>query len=341
MEDKTYKEMVKYSGRVSRQALTVLRSLELPNIPSCFHVAYDFCEGSSETLKKEIENLSGTPSDKLNDVQDIYYNLVALPEELEMIKFSRRFHQMAKSTASIMHDGQNQLKMYANYLKEIRPFLESGTEDEILDVTTLLIKETKAVHIYAKELEHKLDRSASEIDNMKIEHSKFREQANRDPLTGMLNRAGLDDAFNNISEDPENFPVSILLTDIDGFKLFNDKYGHLVGDSVLKVVSDTLSKNIKGVDIISRFGGEEFLILLLKTEPENAITVANHLRKLIEKLKIKHRKSAEILQQTTISIGISKLQESESLLEAIDVADKALYTAKHNQKNCVVFDSKN
>lgn len=245
---------------------------------------------------------------------------------------------MAKSTANSVKDGQNQLENYASYLKEVKPFLVSGSENEILDVTTLLIKETEAVHLYAKELEEKLLNASNKIENLQNEHSKFREQANRDPLTGALNRAGLKEEFEKIEQQSDIYPISVILADIDNFKQFNDQYGHLVGDNVLKVVSSTLRKNIKGIDLISRFGGEEFLILLLNTQPKDAVLVADKLRMLIEKLRIKHRKTDEYLQQTTISLGISELNDNQSLLEAIDIADKALYNAKERGRNRVVFD---
>ncbi len=336
MNDAEYKEMVKVSGRISRQALTVLRSLQLPNIPPCYHVAYEFCEDSDGPLKKKIDALEGSPSDVLRDVQHIYFDLVASPQEMELLKFSRRFHQLAKVTATSVQDGQTQLKEYASYLQKIKPYLINGSSEKVLDVTTLLIKETEAVHQYAKELEERLNEAGQKIEILQKEHSRYREQANRDPLTSVLNRAGLEEAFDNIKADPDCFPVSVLLTDIDQFKQFNDEYGHLVGDSVIRVVSSTLRKNLKGVDIICRFGGEEFLILLLNTSHKNALVVAEKLRALIEKLRIKKRNSNEYLKQTTISIGVSELCKDGSLIEAIDQADQALFDAKHEGRNCIV-----
>ena len=336
MNDNDYKEMVKTSGRISRQALTVLRNLQLPNIPPCYHVAYEFCQNSDGPITERIDALEGNPEDVLNDVQHIYFDLIASPQEMELLNFSQRFHQLAKTTASSIKDGESQLKAYAAYLKEIKPFLTDASSDKVLDVTSLLIKETEAIHNHAKKLEEKLNGAGEKIEKLQIEHSRYREQANRDPLTGVLNRAGLEEAFDSLKTEENCFPISVLLIDIDQFKKFNDKYGHLVGDSVLKVVSNTLRKNIKGVDIICRFGGEEFLIILLNTGQKNAEVVAEKLRVLIEKLRIKRRNSDEYLKGITISIGITELNKDEPLMEAVDDADKALFNAKDKGRNRIV-----
>lgn len=336
MNDTEYKEMVKTSGRISRQALTVLRNLQLPNIPPCYHVAYEFCEDANSSLKTKIKSLKGEPTEVLNNIQHIYLDLIASPQELELLKFSQRFHQLAQTTATSVKNGQNQLKEYATYLNEIKPFLMNGSSEEVLDVITLLIKETEAVHLHAKEMEDKLNEAGKKIEKLQREHSKYREQANRDPLTSVLNRAGLEEAFNSLDTESSCFPISVLLADIDKFKQFNDEYGHLVGDSVLKVVCSTLKKNIKGIDMICRFGGEEFLILLLNTNQKNAEVVAEKLRDLIEKLRIKRRNSHEFLRPTTVSIGISELGENNSLMEAIDEADKALFIAKKKGRNRII-----
>lgn len=336
MKNHSYKDMIKSSGRTSRQALTVLRNLQLPNIPPCYHVAYELCEGTDSKLQQQFSELSGDPTDILNDVQSIYYDLVALPQERELIQFSQRFHQLAQSMATSVKGGGNQLRDYANYLKDIKPFLKIGSDDEILDVTTLLIKETEAVHRYATELEDELKNASKHIDKLQEQYTRCREQSNRDHLTGTLNRSGLESAYEEIKMQEEFFPLSVLLVDIDRFKLFNDEYGHLVGDSVLKVIGSTLRKNIKGVDIISRFGGEEFIILLLNTGSTGASIVAEKLRKLVEDLRIKRRNSNEYLKTSTISIGISQLGTGGVLLDAIDEADKALYKAKDLGRNQVI-----
>ncbi len=335
MNDVEYKEMVKSSGRISRQALTVLRNMQLPNIPPCYHVAYEFCQDSNKALNNKLQSLKGNPPDMLSDVQNIYFELIASPHELQLLKFSKRFHQLAKTTATSVRDGENQLKEYATYLQEVKPHLTNDSGEKVLDVTTLLIKETEALHQYAKNLEEQLTEACQKIEKLQSEHLRYREQANRDPLTSMLNRTGLEEAFENIKKKGNCFPISMLLIDIDNFKQFNDEYGHLVGDSVLKVMSNTLRKNIKVVDPICRYGGEEFLILLLNTPLKNGLAVADKLRELVKKLRIKPRNSNDYLEVSTISVGVTELNQRNSLMEKIEEVGQALFKAKEKGGNCV------
>lgn len=335
MDPAEYNELMSSSGKISRQALMVLRDLEIPNIPACYHVAYELCEDSSSTLKKQMELNKGERGKVLSDVQNIYYELIAQPQEKELQKFADRFHQLVSSTSSSVNLGQKHLADYANYLKEIRPFLEPDSGADVLNVTTLLIKETESVRLHAKEMENKLQSANLQIEQLKDKHSQMKELVRRDSLTGVLNRTGLNDAFSQAEAISDNFPMAVLVADIDRFKVFNDKYGHLVGDSVLKVVSNSLQKNIKGIDIIARVGGEEFIILLMKTNEKDALKVAEKLRLIIEQLRIKKRKSEEYIDRCTLSIGIAQLQKDEEVYDAIEQADKAMYQAKKRGRNRV------
>ena len=335
MNDLEYKELMTSSGKASRQALMVLRDLKIPNIPSCYHVAYELCEESSLSLKKQMETNKGDPEKVLRDVQNIYFELIAKPQEKELKKFAKRFHQLVTSTSSSINQGQKHLNEYANYLKEIRPFLEPDSGADVLNITTLLIKETEAVRLHAKKMEKKLLDADLQIEQLKNQHFQMKELAHKDNLTGVLNRTGLNEAYRNAEVISDNFPMAVLVTDIDLFKEFNDKYGHLVGDSVLKVVSNNLQKNIKGIDIIARVGGEEFIILLMKTNKVDALKVAEKLRLVVERLRIKKRKSEEFIDRCTMSVGVAQLNNDCDFQDAIEKADKAMYKAKELGRNQV------
>jgi len=332
---KEYKELMTSSGKVSRQALMVLRDLEIPNIPACYHVAYELCEDSSASLKEKMELNKGEREKVLNDVQNIYYELIAQPQEKELKKFSKRFHQLVASTSSSVKQGQKHLADYANYLQDIRPFLEPDSGADVLNITTLLIKETESVRLHAKEMENKLKEANLQIGLLEDKHLQMKQLAHKDSLTGVLNRVGLNEAFTQAEMMSDNFPMAVLVADIDKFKEFNDKYGHLVGDSVLKAVSNNLQKNIKGIDIIARVGGEEFIILLMKTNKKDALKFADKLRLIIEQLRIKKRKSEETIDSCTLSIGIAQLQSDDDVYDVIEKADKAMYKAKKSGRNNV------
>lgn len=128
--------------------------------------------------------------------------------------------------------------------------------------------------------------------------------------------------------------LSLLMMDIDNFKHVNDTYGHLIGDMVLKEIASTIQKTIRHVDIPARYGGEEFTVILPETAAQNAMIIAERLRKRISEICVKVDDNTVI--RPTVSIGISEYPNaSDDIKELIDYADKALYMSKENGKNCI------
>jgi diguanylate cyclase (GGDEF)-like protein len=123
------------------------------------------------------------------------------------------------------------------------------------------------------------------------------------------------------------------MIDIDFFKNFNDQYGHLVGDVMLREVAKRIQENIRQVDLICRFGGEEFCVILVETDKAGAVFAAERIRRAIEEKQIK---AYDEDLQVTVSIGISVFPEDATEANVIlDKADGALYRAKHSGRNMV------
>jgi diguanylate cyclase (GGDEF)-like protein len=174
----------------------------------------------------------------------------------------------------------------------------------------------------------------SELEEAK---QQLKDQANRDYLTGLYNRR----YFNTVAQDiihiskRQNKPVSVIMLDIDKFKNINDTYGHSVGDEVIKTLSNILVETTRKSDIVSRFGGEEFAILLPFTNKDGAFKIAQKIRQTVENKKINIENNK--LLQFTISLGVDIMDESEQSIEkALNRADEALYIAKETGRNKVV-----
>ncbi|MBI3319865.1 MAG: GGDEF domain-containing protein [Candidatus Omnitrophica bacterium] len=134
-------------------------------------------------------------------------------------------------------------------------------------------------------------------------------------------------------------PATLLMADLDSFKSKNDRYGHLVGDVVLREVAQLLRNRLRGIDLMARYGGEEFVLLLIETGPEQAGVIAQRLRQLVETHTI--RAYDEVLMQT-VSIGLAGFPEDgHTLEELVERADQALYAAKRAGRNRVVKWAKN
>jgi diguanylate cyclase (GGDEF)-like protein len=161
-----------------------------------------------------------------------------------------------------------------------------------------------------------------------------------DPLTGIANRRFLEISLSREwkLESRSGQPLSVIMVDIDWFKLYNDTYGHIPGDDCLRQVAAALESAVRRPsDLVSRYGGEEFCILLPMTEREGAIFTAKRMMKAIHNLKIDHRSS--IIGQVTASMGIATRQphHSEHYDSLVQSADTALYHAKVAGKNRIAW----
>jgi len=168
-------------------------------------------------------------------------------------------------------------------------------------------------------------------------YRRFHELSLSDELTALPNRRYFMQRFEEEFARAKQFNLSLsfFMIDIDDFKLFNDKYGHLVGDAVLKNVAKALSSNLREIDLLSRFGGEEFAVILPETGKNHAVSIGERIRKKVEEnvLFVYDERL-----RATISIGVATfpqdVKDKELLLE---LADKALYKAKKEGKNRVAF----
>jgi diguanylate cyclase (GGDEF)-like protein len=159
-----------------------------------------------------------------------------------------------------------------------------------------------------------------------------------DPLTGLLNRRYLEERLGEEFERSKRhrFPMSFLMIDIDNFKEYNDRHGHQAGDLALEITAQCLKSALRSADVASRYGGEEFSILLPQTNAAEALVIAERIRSRVEKSSYPHGES-QPGGAITVSIGISafgpKLETPSAIIGA---ADHALYVAKSRGKNCIV-----
>jgi len=182
--------------------------------------------------------------------------------------------------------------------------------------------------ILMKEYQNELTEINTMLKNQNIEYETM---ASTDSLTGLYNRNKFSQLYVSSYKamiQRHNY-MSMILVDIDLFKKVNDNYGHNAGDQVLIQISHALLRTLRNIDIVCRWGGEEFIILLPTAKLEQAEILAEKLRVYIEKADI------DIVGHVSASFGVSQVREGEEMKDAISRADKALYLAKNSGRNCV------
>lgn len=173
--------------------------------------------------------------------------------------------------------------------------------------------------------------SLTDITKFNIQKLSTEKKAYHDSLTGLYNRTKFDMIFGTELERVKRYGVqsSLVLLDIDHFKRFNDTYGHLIGDKVLKALAETISKSIRNTDTFARWGGEEFVLLLPETPLDGAIIMVEKLREKVSEIVL------EDAEPITASFGITQLFPDDTPQRAFQRADTALYAAKAAGRNCV------
>ncbi|MGV8843533.1 MAG: sensor domain-containing diguanylate cyclase [Pseudomonas sp.] len=177
------------------------------------------------------------------------------------------------------------------------------------------------------------------LEDIRSSQAELKKQAATDPLTKLYNRRFFFSEADYLLELAKNnhAPLSVLVIDIDHFKRVNDTYGHSCGDEVIIQLAHILKKHSRSKDLVARFGGEEFVMLLPEADMQEAIRCAERIRAAVEALEV--TVNADDIVRSTISIGIAKvITEHETIEAALDRADKALYHAKNTGRNRICND---
>lgn len=197
-------------------------------------------------------------------------------------------------------------------------------------ITTLDI--SLAVDTYYQSRVNALEAS---VETLIEEEHHLRHLAETDPLTGLLNHAMLDQSVYESIETArrDGMPLCVMMADLDHFKQINDTHGHLVGDGVLREVAARLRSAVRDVDVVGRFGGEEFMVILAKASVETATEIAERVRSRVAGSPIRvHGVSVGI----TISVGLAVMSRGDTATTLVERADLALYAAKNQGRNRVV-----
>jgi diguanylate cyclase len=193
-----------------------------------------------------------------------------------------------------------------------------------------------------KQFQQQINSANEELAQLRQQLQAAQEQAYRDTLTQLYNRLAFNEQLEQLISNPTVAQSTCLvLADIDHFKSFNDNYGHLIGDRVLQKMGEIISDHCPDNCIGARYGGEEFAVIVTNSNMEQAAEIAETLRQRLRQLRVKVKSSDKVLNNISASFGVAQYLPQESINSLIDRADKALYAAKDQGRDCVVcFDNK-
>src|ERR1700691_4561929 len=304
-------------------ALGQIKSLRQTAVPRNYEIWYVYATGYNSPLNKIInETLARNGKLTEADLEQIYETY------LSHIKTTDRIDKVGARVIGEIDDVMrligDALGMSASYNASLtcasKKLSAAADREQVMKVVDTLVKTTHEMRDTTRALEERLTLSKTEISNLQQSLEAIRAERLTDPLTGLGNRKYFDRSIDAAIETAlaAGEPLSLLMFDIDYFKSFNDSYGHLTGDQVMRLVGMSLKQTIKGQDITARYGGEEFAVVLPNTALRQALTVADHIRRAVMSKELKKKSTGEILGRVTISVGVSMLKpedDADSLIE--------------------------
>src|ERR1700731_3924656 len=325
-------------------ALGQIKSLRQTAIPRNYEIWYVYATGYNSPLNKIInETLARNGKLTEADLEQIYETYLCQIKTTDRIdKVGSRVIGEIDEVMKLINDAIGMAASFDDSLSGAAQKLSLAEDrDEVKAIVDSLVKSTREMRDTNQALESRLTLSKTEISNLQQSLEAIRAESLTDPLTGLGNRKYFDRSIDMAVEPAlaTGEPLSLLMFDIDHFKSFNDSYGHLTGDQVLRLVGMSLKQTIKGQDITARYGGEEFPVVLPNTALRQALTVADHILRAVMSKELKKKSPGEILGRVTISVGVSMHKPGDDTDALIERADACLYAAKRNGRNRVICEA--
>jgi len=310
--------------------------------PASYAIWYEYVAGINPDLQAAIDTILQR-GERLDDqtTYALYAKYIAALDAQAAQRIGDSVTQLVDQVSASAVEAGNQATRFGDSLERwsgklveppgARGQYGVGVED--------ILRGTREMQSAISALQEQLEQSMREAQQLRSDVARAREEALLDPLTGLTNRRGFDLA---IAESIKAMDAGVLpgpcllMIDLDSFKRLNDTYGHPFGDRVLIKVAEILRANVKGKDTASRYGGEEFAVLLPQTPRGGAVGLAEALRAMVAASRVKQNgKNETWVGNFTVSIGVADLVNGESAAELVARADRALYTAKTQGRNRV------
>ena len=253
--------------------------------------------------------------------------------------------KIARDLGAVMDflkDAQEKSGDYGRTLETAATDLNRGlAPDQIRQIVSSLAAATLDMANHNQHLTSELQKSSREMESMRKTLESVRIESLTDGLTGLANRRMFDETLRMRIDEARgaNTELCLLLCDVDHFKRFNDTWGHHTGDQILRFLASSMQAYARPDFLVARYGGEEFAMIMPRLGVQAAAKVAESLRAAIQAKRLRRRSTNEDLGQVTVSMGIARLQASDTPQGLIERADACLYSSKRNGRNQVTSDA--
>ncbi len=327
-----------------RKAVPIMVRHGIPVTPVNYALWYTYVTNEDPTLNKRIDEIvSAYGTLPLTSAEGLFREHVSPAGNYEtaLDRVKDRLEQMVQGIDHDLHTTIADTRSFNSLLDECSRDLRSPSVgntnlDDIFGTVDRLLQGSTAMQQNTSRFEQSLNAANDEIRRLRTELESLRQDAMNDELTGVFNRKAFDIELAQFLNHGDHGPsIHLAMLDIDHFKQFNDRFGHMVGDRVLGLVGKQLNATARVGVSVYRYGGEEFALIFCGGGFEQAVQFVENLRTTIGNLVLRDTRSGERLSGITVSIGIASRHRGETAEQLLERADIALYRAKESGRNRV------
>jgi diguanylate cyclase len=313
--------------------------------PRSYAVWYSYVSGVQPLLNEAVKRLTtehGTLSaTSIDQLYETYIDGRRLTAEAErtgagvITEIDQIMEMLEVALGSTMRYGAS--------LQAISQDLSGPTVNRarVREIVSSLVVATRDVAANNRTLEARMRESRTEIETLRETLEAVRVESLTDPLTGIGNRKHFDEMLRKVVDHStmQGHPLNLIVIDIDHFKRFNDLYGHLTGDQVLRLVAVTMRETVESGAMLARFGGEEFGVILSGGNGDSARLAAERIRTSVMGRELVKRSTGESLGRVTVSVGLASIRRGDTAVSLLERADHCMFLAKRSGRNRVVDDT--
>ena len=327
-----YTESRERSAELLRAALAQMGRHDAAFNPITFAVWYEHTAGINARLNRAIDECLRTEP-RLSDktMARLYREFVNEVDEAAMERASGEIQRVMAAIAETAARTGSQAGTFGDQLSGLTDALHDHKIDALAPLLNQAMAGTAEMRASAVALQQQVENSRREIDRLRDDLSRARDEALIDPLSKVLNRKGFDLRVQALLDTPvtPGHAHCLVMMDVDRFKLVNDTHGHIMGDRILQAVAEVMRSSITDpTHSVARYGGEEFAILMPQTTMDAAAALAELIRHRVGDMKVRDRRTQHVVLTLTISGGVAAMAAGDDAYSLVGRADELLYAAK-------------
>lgn len=329
---------------IGHQIIAMMDRLGVSPLPRNYNLFYLCISTSDKTLRTAMRDLGNSPTQAELDVLIERH----VPEAMGSSYMRRHQDEMLRNLEGVLSQltvDRDEVAMFTGAVDKVSETLSAFnregkvTEEMVQQVSGALVDAGRRKVAAGNKTLKRVGDAKDDMEELRREIDELRRKVNIDELTQLYNRRYFDEILAKCYESDNRSELALVMLDIDYFKKINDTYGHQGGDRVLRLVADRLKASMRPDAIVARTGGEEFAVILKKASADDVASASERIRAAIEGLEFTSKAPNARPLKVTVSVGACMADFAENPMTLYDLADRALYTSKHNGRNTVTISA--